>query len=138
MFRFRYLGGKKSKWIFFKCDNKKHRKCFIYQFQIINKTIRIAPNLNVTSATKQYILKVYHLRYRHRHNYGKFPVFHSKLVNINYRYFNKFCNTAFLLKSKRGLELDSSLQKWSQNMLEMLVIRCINIWPNLILILLRI
>ena len=76
------LTGKKSKRTFFKCDKKKHYKCFIYQYQIIHKITRITGNLNVTFATK--LLKPLNLRHWCLwHSYSKFPVFLSKIVNIN-------------------------------------------------------
>ena len=43
-----------------------------------------------------------------------------------------------LIISSKGLELVSSLQHWTKNMLEMFVIQHTSIWPNLILVVLRI
>ena len=43
-----------------------------------------------------------------------------------------------LLKSQKGLELLSSLQHWTKNMLEMFFIKYTSIWPNVILIVLMI
>ena len=42
------------------------------------------------------------------------------------------------LKLQKGLELVSSPQHWAKNMLEMFIIRYTSMWPNLILIVLRI
>ena len=43
-----------------------------------------------------------------------------------------------LIKSQKGLELVSSLLHWAKNMLEMFVIQHTSIWPNFILIVIRI
>ena len=43
-----------------------------------------------------------------------------------------------LMKSSKGLEIVFSLQHWAENMLEMFVIQKASIWPNFILIVLRI
>ena len=42
--------------------------------------------------------------------------------------------TTILSKSKKGLELVSSLHNRGKNKLEIIVISCCNIWPNFILI----
>ena len=44
----------------------------------------------------------------------------------------------FLMKSRKGLELVSSPQYWTKNMLEMFRIQDNSIWPNFILIVLTI
>ena len=48
-----------------------------------------------------------------------------------------FC-IAILVKLEKGLELVSSLQYWAKHMLEMFGIQHASVWPNFILIKLRI
>ena len=51
---------------------------------------------------------------------------------------DRSCYIAISLKFKKCLELVASLQHWVKNMLEMFSIRYARIWPNFILIVLRI
>ena len=44
----------------------------------------------------------------------------------------------FLIKSKKSLEIVSSLQHWVKNMLDIFVIQHSSIWPNFVLTVLRI
>ena len=48
------------------------------------------------------------------------------------------CYIAILIKSKKNLELVSSLQHSHKSMLEMFVIQHTSIWPNFILVVFRI
>ena len=78
-----------------------------------------------------------------RTNYVKFPVLHflkGRIENCKYQ-LHKIDRSRYIvisLKSLKGLELVSSSQQWARNMLEMFVIRYTSMWPNFILIVLRI
>ena len=82
-------------------------------------------------------------------NYVKIPGFHFFFFffeNVNRTFKNckyqllkmaRLCPIVLLIKSKKDSELVSSLQYWTKNMLEILVIQHISIWPNFILTVLR-
>ena len=85
-------------------------------------------------------------------SYVKIPVFHfevnkcfmSRWISNNKKWWTSTIKNGQILlyfcfdKSQKGLELVSSLQHWSKNMLEMFFIHYTSIWPNFVLIELRI
>ena len=80
-----------------------------------------------------------------RTNYVKFQVLYlfwkgeyGIIENGKYQLLKTDSSRYISLKPQKGLEIVSSPQHWVRNMLEMSVIRYTSMWPNLILIVLRI
>ena len=80
-------------------------------------------------------------------NYIKIPVFHlfwkdekEAFRNVKYQLLKMARShyTVILIRSWKGLEPISSLQHWAKSMSEMCIMQHTSIWPNFILIVLRI